>query len=67
MASEAARRLLARHPGVWTLSTDHDNGPAAALWRSVVGTVAAGPVVETDRRPPEAGVAGTRLRFRTRS
>ncbi len=64
VAREAARRLFARHPGVWTLSFDHSNAPAAALWRSVVSTLAVGPVGEIDRHPPEAAVASTRLRFR---
>jgi predicted acetyltransferase len=64
VARESARRLFARHPGVWTLSFDHNNEPAAALWRSVVGTVAAGPIAEIDTYPPEAPVASTQLRFR---
>jgi predicted acetyltransferase len=63
VARETARLLFALHPGVWTLSFDHNNKPAAALWRSVVGSMAAGPVTETDRFPPEAAAASTRLRF----
>ncbi|EWC62075.1 hypothetical protein UO65_2589 [Actinokineospora spheciospongiae] len=64
VARESARRLFARRPGLWTLSVDHNNRPAAALWRSVIGAVAVGPVAETDRYPPDAAVAGTRFRFR---
>jgi predicted acetyltransferase len=64
VARASARLLFARHPGVWTLSIDHNNGPATALWRSVVSTVAVGPIGEVERYPPEAAVASTRLRFR---
>jgi predicted acetyltransferase len=63
VAREAARLLFAQHPGVWTLSFDHNNNPATALWRSVASSVATGQVTETDRFPPEAEVASTRLRF----
>lgn len=64
VAREAAECLFARRPGVWTLSVDHNNQPAAALWWSVISAVAVGPVVETDRYPPEAAVPSTRFRFR---
>jgi predicted acetyltransferase len=64
VARESARRLFTRRPGMWTLSVDHHNQPAAALWRSVISTVAVGPVAKTDRYPPDAAVASTRLRFR---
>ncbi|MEO6089188.1 MAG: GNAT family N-acetyltransferase [Umezawaea sp.] len=64
VARAAARRLFTRRPGVWTLSVDHNNQPAVALWRSVISTVAAGPVAETDRYPPDADVASTWFRFR---
>jgi predicted acetyltransferase len=64
VARVSARRLFARRPGVWTLSVDHNNQPAAALWRSVISTVAVGPIAETDRYPPDAAVASTRFRFR---
>jgi predicted acetyltransferase len=63
VAREAARLLFAQHPGEWTLSFDHNNNPAAALWRLVASSVATGPVTEIDRFPPEAEVASTRLRF----
>ncbi|WP_367135533.1 GNAT family N-acetyltransferase [Saccharothrix sp. HUAS TT1] len=61
VARRAARLLLARRPGEWTLSFDHANPPAAAFWRSVVADVATGPVTEVDRTEP---VPSTRLRFR---
>ncbi|MCG8919503.1 GNAT family N-acetyltransferase [Actinokineospora sp. PR83] len=64
VARASARRLFTRRPGLWTLSVDHGNRPAAALWRSVIGAVAVGPVVEADRYPPDAAVACTRFRFR---
>lgn len=64
VARTAARRLFARRPGVWTLSVDHNNPPAVALWQSAISTVAVGPVTETDRYPPDADVASTRFRFR---
>ncbi|GAB2982735.1 GNAT family N-acetyltransferase [Saccharothrix stipae] len=63
VAREAARRLFARHPGVWTLSVDHANPVAAAFWRSVIASVATGGVGEVDRVEP---VPSTRLRFRVR-
>ncbi|WP_424189508.1 GNAT family N-acetyltransferase [Actinokineospora sp. G85] len=64
VARESARLLFTRRPGVWTLSVDHNNQQAAALWRSVISTVAVGTVAETDRCPPDAAVASTRFRFR---
>jgi len=64
VARASAQRLFARRPGLWTLSVDHNNHPAAALWRSVISTVAVGSVTETDRYPPDAAVACTRFRFR---
>ncbi|MEU4739405.1 GNAT family N-acetyltransferase [Actinosynnema sp. NPDC023658] len=61
VAREAARRLFARHPGVWTLSVDHANTAAAAFWSSVVEELATGPVTAVDLADP---VPRTRLRFR---
>ncbi|TQM82929.1 putative acetyltransferase [Saccharothrix saharensis] len=61
VARAAARSLFARHPGTWTLTFDHANVGAAALWRQVAASVADGPVTEVDRTDP---VPATRLRFR---
>ncbi|WP_020667374.1 GNAT family N-acetyltransferase [Amycolatopsis nigrescens] len=63
VARDAARQLFSKHPGPWTLSFDHGNPAAAALWRSVAGSVATGTVTESDRYPPDTDVAITRLRF----
>ncbi len=61
VARAAARLLFDRHPGEWTLSFDHANAAAGAMWRSIAAAVADGPVTEVDRAEP---VPSTRLRFR---
>ncbi|WP_091304644.1 GNAT family N-acetyltransferase [Amycolatopsis tolypomycina] len=60
IARRAAKLVFARHPGKWTLSFDHNNAPAEALWRAVVTEVATGGITETERPPP---IPGTRLGF----
>lgn len=60
----AARALVVRHPGVWTLSFDHANGPAVNFWPDVAASVANGSVEHLDRHPPKVDYPGTRLRFR---
>ncbi|MFJ6671973.1 hypothetical protein ACIQMJ_12770 [Actinosynnema sp. NPDC091369] len=45
----------------WTLTFDHANAGAAAMWRQVVASVADGAVTEVDETEP---VPSTPLRFR---
>jgi predicted acetyltransferase len=63
VAREAAGQLFRRHPGVWTLSYLHDNGPAARMWPAVADGVADGPVVRTDQHPSTGPAATSHLRF----
>ncbi|OZM75094.1 GNAT family N-acetyltransferase [Amycolatopsis antarctica] len=60
----AARALVVRHPGIWTLSFDHANGAAVRFWPAVAESVANGRVERWERMPPEVEYPGTRLRFR---
>lgn len=63
VARAAARQLFGRHPGAWTLTFDHDNLPAVALWPSLAADLATGSVDQVDRYPPVVAYPGTRLRF----
>jgi len=59
----AAHALMVRHPGIWTLSFDHANDPAARFWPGVTESVANGRVEWLEQRPPQVDYPGTRLRF----
>lgn len=54
VATQAARLLLQRHPGPWTLSYLAANRPASRFWPGVVGKTASGPVSRHEQRPPES-------------
>jgi predicted acetyltransferase len=59
----AARQMFGRHPGLWQLSFDHANQPAAEFWLRVTASIADGPLQRTDRYPPEVAYPGTWLRL----
>jgi predicted acetyltransferase len=40
VATEFARRIFARFPGPWEVRVVHNNAPAQAFWRGVVGHIA---------------------------
>jgi predicted acetyltransferase len=63
VAAAAARLLFQRHPGTWTLSYLHHNGPAARLWPALAAAVSSGAVHQVEQHPPAVSAAKSRLRF----
>jgi predicted acetyltransferase len=67
IATRAARQLLQRHPGPWTLSYLLDNHPASRFWPNLVNTVACEPADRREQQPPEVTAPKIRLRFQVSS
>jgi predicted acetyltransferase len=63
VAGAAARLLLGRHPGTWTVSFNYVNTPASIFWTALAEAVAAGKIDREEREPPEVEYAGARLKF----
>ena len=59
----AAHQMFRRHPGRWQLAFDHANHPATQFWLRVTATVASGPILRTERYPPDVAYPGTWLRL----
>jgi predicted acetyltransferase len=63
VAAAAARLLLGRHPGTWTVSFEYVNTPASIFWTALAEAVAVGKIDREEREPPEVEYAGARLKF----
>lgn len=64
VGSVAARGLMVRHPGMWTLHFDNANLVAAHFWPQIAESIANGPIDYLKEEPPHVEYAGIRMRFR---